>query len=266
MLPPLHRWHKTSCSRLMYYSTTTSCADPLVGCSVFRSIKLTMDLGLATLLAQLFEWPEKQPNCCVSGLNLLQLQKKKKLSYALSHTLPLSLLLVCTHSNCVSSHLITLSSTLASLLVTHTHTHVHAHAHADSKEAYQPTAMLGIIWYKKETSCDLCTQLSHAPHVPQFYILCSLSLVCLSTLCTELPSPTVHYDLFKLRRRLCLYLRLLWMTECLFVSLIVRDGTTERENPNHSGISRAGHFYFLCLRSGYVYCKGPFIMYSAVLY
>lgn len=40
---------------------TTTHSDPLVGCHVFQSIKLTMDLALATLLAQLFEWPEKQP-------------------------------------------------------------------------------------------------------------------------------------------------------------------------------------------------------------
>lgn len=47
------------------------------------------------------------------------------LSHPLSHTTSLSILLVCTHSNCVSSYLVTHSGTLPSLHVCHTHTWTH---------------------------------------------------------------------------------------------------------------------------------------------
>ena len=208
-----------------------------------------MDLGLATLLAQLFEWPEKQPNCCVSGLNLLQLQKKK-LSYPLSHTLPPPPPppLVCTHSNCVSSHLITLSSSLPSLLVSLTR------ACACTCTRTHP---------KRQTSPQPCWIL--------FDKLCASfcfhNLVVCVFFGTFVDEPSFfsafqHYDLIELNTRGSVYLPLL----CVLMSYILA-----KRKKLHNGTSKPhfkGRSFLFSLLAQWlpfrrmVYCKGSFIMYN----
>lgn len=153
----------------MYYNMPRSF---LVGCSVFHSIKLTMNLGLATLLAQLLSDLKSSLTAALVA-SICHRKKKKKfyvmlthshlcpssfscslaLSSTFTHSTSLSLLLVCTHSNCVSSHLVTLSSTLPSLLVSLTH--AHACTHTDTKKHISPQQC----WILFDQICDLCTSL-----------------------------------------------------------------------------------------------------------
>lgn len=90
------------------------------------------------------------PSCLSGSLALF---------HPLSHTPPLSPpLLVCTHSNCVSSHFITLRHTLPPLLISISRAHA-------QKEAHQPTATCDVIWLILSSLLSL-------------YILCRSLIVC----------------------------------------------------------------------------------------
>lgn len=89
-------------------------------------------------------------------------------------TLYHSLLLVCTHSNCVSSHLIILSSTLPSLFVSI----AHARTHMFKKKATSPQ----LCWMRFDKICHFTS------HVDQLMFDC----VCFLGNCVCIPAPRLE--------------------------------------------------------------------------
>ena len=154
-----------------------------------------------------------------------------------THSTSPALLLVCTLSNCVSSHLVTLSSTLPSLAcLRHTCTHTRACTHTCThaqKEAHQPC------WILFSKTGDLCTYFSHV-----IFCFCLFS----QFICWRWPPLELSYGY-------CTWWPLwphLWgMLPCHVMHWTERSSTTI-QILNPSGIPRAGRFYFLYLRSGFI--------------
>lgn len=106
-----------------------------------------------------------------------------------THSTSPALLLVCTLSNCVSSHLVTLSGTLPSLAcLRHICTHTRAHAHTLKKKH---TSHVGYYLLKLVISALI----SHVSSFVSVFFLGSFADVDLLLSCRV---ATVHDDLFDL--------------------------------------------------------------------
>ena len=147
----------------------------------------------------------------------------------------------------------------------HSHPHsapsacLHAHMHTNTHTKETP-AHSHVGYYLMESVIFYCTT---CISIWVFVFIFSVHLLILCTYFGMVWFILVTIPLTLKQGYVCLFFRLhiVWM---------YKYTDTRIELPNPSGISRTGHFYFLCLRSDFwrrmVYCRGPFIMYRTVLY
>lgn len=181
------------------------------------------------------------------------------------HTLYLSLPPASMHSLklCLIASRHSQQHSALSACLPHTCTCMHAHRH---KEAYQPTAMLDIIW-SNLWSLHFSSQIPHKIHVSKIDSLCLLS--SFKSLFLELL--TAQDDLFDLRTGSSIYLSLLGLSAFSCHIFVYGKERHQNRTSKPQWYFKGRSFLFSLFAQGLhfrrmVYCRGPFIMYRAALY